>query len=185
MKLMQILLWLAYPLIILFGLHWMPPRYVALMLALALLLRRRADAARLLSGLSRVNLAVIACLLGFVGATAISNSELLLRFYPVAMSAGMLLLFSLSLRYPPSMVERFARLKIPDLQPPAVAYTRRVTQCWCAFFVVNGALAAFTALYASRELWALYNGFISYVLMGLLFAGEWLWRQRFLAGATK
>lgn len=31
---------------------------------------------------------------------------------------------------------------------------------------------------AGEEAWALYNGFISYLLMGLMFAGEWLIRRR-------
>jgi uncharacterized membrane protein len=181
MRPIPILLWLAYPLVILFGLQWMPPRYVAIILALVVVLRSRSDAARLLAGLSRVNLAVIIGLLAFIGATAVSDSELLLRFYPAAMNLGMLLLFGLSLFYPPSMVERFARLGTPDLNQQGVCYTRRVTQVWCVFFVANGAISVFTALYASRETWALYNGFIAYILMGILFAGEWFVRHYFLA----
>jgi uncharacterized membrane protein len=181
MKMMRLLLWLVYPLVILFGLQLMPPRYVAIFLALALVLRFRGDAGRLVAGLPRVSRAVLIGLLAFIGITALSDSELLLRFYPAAVSCGMLSLFGLSLRYPPSMVERFARLGKPDLNQQGVIYTRRVTQFWCVFFVVNGSLSVFTALYASREMWALYNGFIAYVAMGVLFAGEWVFRQYFLA----
>ena len=71
----------------------------------------------------------------------------------------MLLLFGLSLLYPPSMAERFARLREPDLPPAGVRYTRQLTQIWCVFFVANGAAAIVTAFYASREIWAWYNGF--------------------------
>jgi uncharacterized membrane protein len=49
--------------------------------------------------------------------------------------------------------------------------------------VVNGALAAYTAVFASREAWALYNGVIAYLLMGGLFAGERLLRRRVLPAA--
>ena len=116
--------------------------------------------------------------------TAVSNSELLLRLYPAAVNLGMLLLFGASLRFPPSMIERFARLGETDLPPAAIAYTRRVTQIWCAFFVGNGAFAIYTALFASRDDWALYNGLIAYLLMGALFAGEWLFRRYFVIRAT-
>jgi uncharacterized membrane protein len=179
--LLQGLLWLVYPLAIFFGLRIMEPRYVAILLASALLLRRFRDAGRLLSGLTRIDLAVLLGLLMLAAATALTNSEILLRFYPAAMSLGMLLLFGLSLIYPPSMVERFARIAEPDLPPEGVQYTRRVTQVWCVFFIVNGSAAAFTAVYASRESWALYNGFIAYLLMGALFAGEWIVRRFFIA----
>jgi uncharacterized membrane protein len=30
---------------------------------------------------------------------------------------------------------------------------------------------------ASRAAWALYNGLLSYLAMGALFAGEWLYRR--------
>jgi uncharacterized membrane protein len=49
------------------------------------------------------------------------------------------------------------------------------------FLGINGALAVYTAFYASREIWALYNGFVAYLLMGALFAGEWLVRRHVIA----
>ena len=180
---LRILLWLVYPLAIFFGLRLTEPRVVAIVLGCGLLLRRRRHAARFLAGLSRVDLAVLGGLLLLAGMTAWTNSELLLRLYPVAVNLGMLLLFGLSLAFPPSMIERFARLGEPDLPPAAVGYTRRVTQLWCVFFVANGAVAAYTALHASRDVWALYNGLVAYLLMGGLFAGEWLFRRFFLARA--
>ena len=181
LKLVYALLWLLYPLAIYFGLRVMEPRYVAILLGLALLLRRRQQAGQLLAGLTRAELSIMASLIVFAALTALTNSEMLLRFYPVAMSAGMLLLFGMSLAYPPSMIERFARLAKPDLSPAGVRYTERVTQVWCAFFIGNGAFACYTALYASREFWALYNGFIAYLLMGALFVGEWFCRRIFRA----
>lgn len=174
---LRALSWLVYPLVILFGLRVAEPRYVALVLAAALLLRRGRAAARLLASLSRIDVAVVAGLLSLAAATALTNSELLLRLYPAAVNLGMLALFGLSLAFPPSMVERFARLGEPDLPEAGVRYTRRVTQVWCLFFVGNGAVAAYTALSADRETWALYNGFIAYLLMGALFGGEWLYRR--------
>ena len=66
--------------------------------------------------------------------------------------------------------------------PSGVAYTRRVTQVWCGFFVLNGALALATALWMSDRAWALYNGLIAYGLIGLLFGVEGQVRQRVTGG---
>jgi uncharacterized membrane protein len=76
-----------------------------------------------------------------------------------------------------------ARLREPDLPPHAVVYVRRVTQVWCGFFLLNGSVALATALWASERVWALYNGLIAYLLIGTLFAVEWLVRQRVKARA--
>jgi len=108
---------------------------------------------------------------------AMWNNQLsTLLFYPLLVNGLMLLIFGWSLVSPPSLIERLARIQHPDLPPEGVVYTRRVTQVWCGFFIVNGALAAATAVWGSLEIWSLYNGLIAYVLMGLLFAGEYLVR---------
>jgi uncharacterized membrane protein len=91
----------------------------------------------------------------------------------------LLIAFSTTLILPPSMIEIFARMSEPDLPLAAIAYTRRITQIWCGFFIVNGAIALATAIWASEATWSLYTGIISYVLMGALFGGEYLYRQRF------
>ena len=176
---LRVLTWLAYPLAIFFGLQLFEPRYVALIIAGILLLRRWSDADRFLGGLTRIDQTIIATLLGFSVLTFATNSEFLLRLYPAATNLSMLLLFGLSLKFTPSMVERFARLAEPGLPPAGVLYTRRVTQVWCSFFVANGGLALYTAINSSREVWALYNGLISYILMGILFACELFFRRRY------
>jgi uncharacterized membrane protein len=102
-----------------------------------------------------------------------NNHFLALKLYPVLVNAAMLTGFTYSLVVPPSMVERFARRREPDLPPQSVTYTRRVTQVWCVFFALNGGMALVTALWASAATWSLYNGFVAYLLMGLLFAGEY------------
>ncbi|GLR70749.1 hypothetical protein [Agaribacter marinus] len=100
-----------------------------------------------------------------------------LKFYPVVMNAGFLFLFASSLFSSQTFVEKLARLKEPNLPASGVVYTRNVTKMWCVFFVLNGSVAAYTALFASTEIWTLYNGIIAYVLMGVLGGSEWLVRQ--------
>ncbi len=74
------------------------------------------------------------------------------------------------------MIERFARLQEPDLPESGVKYTRTVTKIWCVFFIINGSIS-FSTCFMDMKIWMLYNGFISYLLIGTLFISEWLVRQ--------
>ncbi|MNV73229.1 hypothetical protein D3C71_1663670 [compost metagenome] len=157
--------------VIYLGLQHFSPRVMALALvALALL---RAGTSRQAGWRA---MAVLAAGLALI--VLASDHALPLKLYPVLVNVAMLGVFGWSLRHPPSLVERMARLREPNLPPSGVAYTRRVTQAWCVFFICNGAVAAVTALAASDRVWALYNGAIAYGLIGAMFAGEWLVRQR-------
>ena len=102
----------------------------------------------------------------------------LLLWYPVVVNVVMLALFGASLWSSQSLIERLARWREGDLPAAGVRYTRRVTQVWCIFFILNGSMALFTCLAGNIHWWTLWNGMASYLLMGALFAGEWLVRQR-------
>ncbi len=99
-------------------------------------------------------------------------------FYPILISGLMLAIFFGSLFSKQSIIERFARLKTPELPDIAVSYTRKVTQVWCAFFIINILITLFFIWQKNEELWAIYTGIISYILMGILIVGEWLVRQK-------
>ena len=99
-----------------------------------------------------------------------------LKLYPAAVSAFFLARFSYSLVHPPTAIEKIARITDPQLSAAGVIYTRKVTLLWCAFFVLNIAASLYTTLFASMEAWALYNGLISYLLIGSLLAGEYCYR---------
>ena len=164
---------LLFPFLALFLAHPLGPTVVVLALVAVLVLRAVTGLGRgQPQALTWAALAA-ACLLG-VG--SLINADLAMRTYPVLMSVAMLAAFALSLARPPSMIERFARVLEPDLPEAGVRYTRTVTWVWCGFFVVNAVVALWTALAASLETWALYNGLISYALMGLLLGGEFLVR---------
>ncbi len=162
---------LAYPVVVYLALGHVSPRWIALLLV-ALALARAA--------VTRESFWLVAAALALVLAAASFLSERWgpLKLYPALVNAVLFGLFAMSLWRGPSVVERLARLREPDFPPAAVAYTRRVTQVWCGFFVVNGLVAAVTALWASAAVWALYNGLLSYVAMGLLMGGEMLVRRR-------
>ncbi|KHE16813.1 DNA gyrase subunit B [Aeromonas hydrophila] len=124
---------------------------------------------------------LLACIgLGLTLLSALFSARHWLLYYPLAVSLALLCLFGWSLTRPMSLVERLARLQDPALPPAAIGYTRRVTQVWCGFFVINGTLAAFTIWHGDLALWSLYNGLISYALMGGLMGAEYLVRRRLL-----
>ncbi|VVP23916.1 hypothetical protein PS850_04027 [Pseudomonas fluorescens] len=163
---------LLYPFAVYFGMEHFAPWQFGLLLG-SLWLARALLGARKPGSLWMAIGAIAFCLL-----LALLDSPLLLRWYPVLISALMLGLFGLSLKYGPPMVERLARLREPQLPAKAIVYTRQVTIVWCVFFLCNGLLAAALTLWAPLKWWMLYTGLISYGLMGLLFAIEWLMRQR-------
>ena len=168
------LLLVLYPLLVYVGIQHLGPRILAAVLLIAASARLiAAKIARQPMGNSSWLLLAAAAATGITLAT---GSVIGLKFYPVLVSAVMLALFGYSLWQPPSMVERFARLQQADLPAQAIPYTRAVTWVWCGFFIANGAIASAT-VFMSDQIWALYNGLISYVLMGLLMAGEYLVRR--------
>ncbi|MFA6836689.1 MAG: AMP-binding protein, partial [Fibrobacteraceae bacterium] len=106
-----------------------------------------------------------------------------LKLYPVAMSLAIGGSFAYTLRFPPTMVFRFACLAEKNLpKSPSLAfveaYCRKVTLVWVAFCFVN-AIIAFGTAFASDLIWSLYNGLISYILMGILLAGEFMIRKKY------
>jgi len=102
------------------------------------------------------------------------------RLYPAAMVALVLTGFAVSLWRTP-LAEVFARRMGETLDARGVAYCRNVTRVWTVFLAVNLVITGAT-VFAPYRIWAIYNGFVSYVLMGLLFAGEWLYRRRMRRG---
>lgn len=161
----------AYPFAVYSGLEYLDPAWLALPLALLWLLRAIC-ASRGQAGGRLLPLMAVA----FCAAMAWADSAAWLRAYPVLINAMLLTVFATSLRYGPPVIERLARLRHPDLPPQGVRYTRRVTQIWTCFFLVNGTIAALLGLWGPWSWWTGYNGCISYVLMGLLMAGEWALR---------
>ncbi len=167
---------ILYPLLVYVGLDYLGPRWLAVILlvvvgARLLLVKVLGVGVAQSHNLWLLLAAVIATLV-----TLASGSSIGLKFYPVLVSLVLLMVFGLSLWRPPTVIERFARLQHADLPSYAIAYTRKVTWVWCGFFVANGAIA-FATVYASDELWALYNGLLSYLAIVILLVGEYPLRK--------
>jgi len=183
-KLLTGILLLAWPFLIWFGLthnslHWLLPLMALLLFLRFRQTRRQAGPLRLVTQIVAVT-GIALCLVSYL-----LKAHQLLLFYPVGVNLIMLALFGGSLWSAAPIVERLARLREPDLPEAGVRYTRRVTQVWCCFFIINGSIALFTALSGDMSLWTAWNGIISYLLMGMLMAGEWLVRQRMIKRDTQ
>ncbi|MCF0214854.1 MAG: AMP-binding protein [Fibrobacteraceae bacterium] len=115
------------------------------------------------------------------------DSKLFLKFYPVFINLVLLLFFGLSLKKDASGKRSSLVFQLACLGDKTLAhsssrsfvekYCRKVTLVWCFFFVANGTVALLTIASGSDKWWALYNGLVSYILMGMLFAGEFMIRS--------
>jgi uncharacterized membrane protein len=187
-SILQVVLGIAYPVVIFFALARLEPREVGLVvLALAAL---RLLTARFGAAVAFVKeVWVPAAAVGLVAlGTAIWNDPTGLLLAPTLINAALLATFGASLWGERPIVERFARLQVEDLSPAEVRYCRSVTWIWCAFFVANGGTALYLALAGDVQAWTVFTGFVSYVLIGLLFAGEYVYRhwrfRRYLGGVA-
>ncbi|HSC84093.1 MAG TPA: hypothetical protein VLC30_10800 [Pseudomonas sp.] len=163
---------LLYPFAVYYGMEHLSPRLFAALLGGLWLARALSHPGKPGSRWMAGAALTFCLLLGLAGEPA------LLRWYPVLLNLMLLALFGLSLKFGPPLVERLARLREPELPEHAVRYTRQVTGVWAGFFLCNALVVTALILWAPLSWWTLYTGLIAYGLMGLLFAAEWLIRQR-------
>lgn len=109
------------------------------------------------------------------GICAIVGSAGAFMWYPLAVNFALFVAFILSLRKTP-VIEVLARLHYAELPEAAKPYLRCVTKIWIVFFAGNGAVIALLSAMRWDTAWAIYTGVISYVLIGMLLGGEWLYR---------
>jgi len=171
-----LLLALAYPLAVFFALgRGFSPKALSILLILAALVQFNSQKVKMLRNV------FVGCAALLVAGLWYFGDDVFLQLYPVLVSLSVLAVFAFSLRHPPSVPEMFARLRHRDLPPQAVAYCRKVALLWCCFLAANAAVALCT-VFLSREAWTLYNGLVSYLLMGALMAGEYGYRLRRMKG---
>lgn len=183
---LQALLLLAYPLLVYFALDFASPRAIALC-TLALVAARAALLARArLAALARVFAPIGVAFAVTSLVSLIWNNELWLLLAPALQNLTLFGAFALSFARRETAIEILARAQVGELSAEEVTYCRRVNALWCSFLAANSATCAAVALFASREVWALYTGVIAYALLGVLFAGEYVyrhWRFRRYVGA--
>jgi len=174
-KVVKALAFAIYPLAIYLGLtRWDVKRSAALLMLAAVLSVAASWRGRSLRTTWLAPSLVL--VLGLLG--RVLDNPLYLLLLPTTINVALLATFGASLFSPIPMVERFARLQVSDLSETECRYCRKVTWVWCVFFVLNGGAAALLAAFAPVAIWAVYTGCISYVLVGLVMAVEYLFRKR-------
>lgn len=99
------------------------------------------------------------------------------KFYPVGANFTIFLIFLTSSFAKETVIQKFAKAleKTDKLDDFTENYTRKLTYCWAVFTFFNFLVSIFT-LFLSEKWWALYNGVISYALIGTFFAVEYIVR---------
>ena len=93
------------------------------------------------------------------------------KFYPVAANLTVFMLFFTSLFAKETVIQKIAKAIEGGLDDFTRIYTRRLTYVWCMFMFCN-LLISIATVFMAEKWWALYNGFISYVAIGVMFAVE-------------
>lgn len=104
------------------------------------------------------------------------NNEIFLKLYPVCMNMLICFSFWISLKTKP-LITVFAEKMGQEMTPDVLHYTRKVTIAWGIFMALSTLISIIT-LSTPMWIWTLYNGLISYLLIGLMFGGEYLIRRR-------
>lgn len=97
-------------------------------------------------------------------------------YYPLIINLIFFYTFFSSLFRPQSFVESIARISEPNLPDQAIKYTRWVTVVWSIFFLTNAGVVLYIANWGTLEFWALYTGFVSYIIVGCIFTIEFVVR---------
>ena len=174
LRIFILLFLIGFPFLVYFGLSLFDERWIAFCLLIMIVVRSAfspKDNKYRTWGLISVGVIIMVLI-------SIFRDPIFLRLYPVLMTILMLGVFFSSLFFPPSIIETFARLGFKNKEMPkyVVEYSRNVTKVWCLFFVFNCVVSIYT-VFASLDVWTLYNGLISYLLIGGLVASEFAYRH--------
>lgn len=98
------------------------------------------------------------------------------KFYPVMANFTAFMVFFISIFSEETVIQKFAKmLEGGTLDDFTRIYTRRLTYVWCVFCFLNLCVSIVT-VFMPEKWWALYNGFISYLALGTMFAVEYIVR---------
>lgn len=112
-------------------------------------------------------------------APLVADTEALLKLPPVIIDLALAVWFGRTLAPGEEpMIGWFARLvRGSDLPPDLARYARCSTVMWTALFVGMAAAAAALAALATPRTWSLFANGIEYLLVGVLFVGEHVFRR--------
>lgn len=125
----------------------------------------------------------IKSLLPFLGMFAVIflfhfTDLIVLKFYPPIVNFCLFLIFFSSIFQEKTIIQKMALLMEPDANEAVMSYTRKLTYVWAVFTFVNF-LLSFWTVFLPEKIWAVYNGCISYILVGCVFIIEYIVRINF------
>ena len=163
-----------YPFIVYFGIRVLPASFFGLLLAALVVLRFSV----VRSDERAMALPVMLLLLAYAIAASVVGRTQALLYYPVLVNGLLCAIFARSLHKGEPLLLRLVRARGMPMSEHAPGYLTRLTAVWAGFFAANGLVALWTTT-APLEVWTLYNGLISYLLVALLMLGEWLFRRHY------
>lgn len=102
----------------------------------------------------------------------------LFKYYPVIVNFLFFVVFFSSTFQEKTIIQKFALAAEPDANSATLDYTRKLTYYWSVFMFVNF-LIALATVFMSEKVWAVYNGFVSYIFVGVFFGIEYIVRLNF------
>ena len=97
---------------------------------------------------------------------------------PIAINLALCWLFGRTLvrgRVP--LIARFAMIEQGSLTAELASYTRMLTWLWTLLFAAAAAASLLLALLGNRDAWSLFTNFLNYLLVAMLFLGEFAYRR--------
>jgi len=101
-----------------------------------------------------------------------------LKYYPPIANFAFFAVFFSSLFGKQTIIQKIALAAEPDAGEEVMRYTKNLTYIWSAFMFLNFTVS-FATVFMSKEIWMLYNGLISYMLVGAFFFIEYIVRLNF------
>ena len=97
------------------------------------------------------------------------------KFYPPMINFFIFFVFFLSIFKNETIIQKFAKIIKKNLCQKELDYTRKLTYVWCVFLFINFMVSLLT-IFLTDKIWFIYNGFVSYFLIGLVFVIEYIVR---------
>ena len=173
-KALVVLFFIAYPFIVYFGLSYFPPSFFGLVLVVLLAVRFgiiKPEERKLM-------FPILLMFIAYAIVTVILDDTRLVLYYPALVSLVMCFVFANSLRDDEPLLLRLVKAKGMKTSKHTPQYLFWLTGLWAMFFAFNG-IASYWSSTISLHAWTLYNGLISYFIIGFLMAVEWLYRRHY------
>ena len=100
------------------------------------------------------------------------------KYYPPVVNFCFFIIFFSSIFQEKTIIQQIALSVEPDANEHVMRYTRILTYIWSAFMFLNF-LISLATVFMSKEIWTIYNGIISYILVGMFFVIEYIVRINF------